>query len=112
MKLKFEAPKLSRLYRYFDGFMIEDPRGYSWWWENEFGFWTIDWVKKVHFNVVAIEEDFDIKDKNFYALSVAKPCNTVRAFKRQVRKIKWYFPKGTKFILRSRYIGYDVTYTI
>lgn len=36
------------------------------------------------------------------------PVKTVKAFKRRLREWSQYMPKGTKFILVSRWAGYDV----
>ncbi len=84
MKLKYEARKLKRMNYGFMGFTTFEN---GWW----FNLNTKKWVQ-------------DHKsDKTVY--SSYQDCRTVKAFRRTLK----YAPKGVKFILVSRWLGYNVT---
>lgn len=87
MKIKYEAPKTLRIKNY----------GFIWVVCNAVGYWWSEY------------------DKKWMPLSDIKGecCNTfrvksVKAFKRRLKEWSKYMPKGTKFILVSRWVGYDV----
>lgn len=83
MKVKYKAKKRIRINYGFVGFTsIEN----GWWFDYDSNEW-------VHQPIIS--------NKGY---SSHQPCNTVRAFRRKLKSA----PKGVKFILQSRWTGYDV----
>lgn len=86
--MEFRAKKGRRLCKEYFG--IEVPDSDVCWWIRELKKWaTIQEVRE--------------SGKSY---SNFCRCNTVRAFRRH---LKWYGVKGTKYILVSKYVGYDVS---
>jgi len=84
--MRFEAPKGTRLHRYFWGVTITDS-GTNLWWNHDLRKW----------------EPLSAHPQDAYGTHA--PCRTLRAFKRMLRK----FPElEGKVCLVNRYIGYDV----
>ena len=51
----------------------------------------------------------EYKDKRIWYLSNSGPkVTSLRAFRRRLKEYSEYLPKGTEFILMSRYIGHDI----
>jgi len=83
MKLKYNAQNRTRINYRFIGFTTFE----SGWWFN--------------YNTNRWEQNPKAGDKGY---SSHQSCRSVKAFKRKLKKA----PKGVKFILVSRWIGYDV----
>lgn len=81
MKLKYQKEKGSRIKNVM--FFGMTHTGFGLWYEEETRTWK--------------------EDAN-PPCSTHAPCKSVRAFKRMLRTA----PKGKKFVLSSRYVGYDV----
>lgn len=83
MKLKYEAPKRSRIHYKFMGFTTFE---HGWWFSYDTKSWT----------------QHPPKGKGGY--SSHQPCKTIKAFIRKLQKA----PKGVEFILVSRWYGHNV----
>lgn len=57
-------------------------------------------------------ENKAVLPKYQYSSSGSHPIRSLRAFRRNLRKWSKYLPKGTKVLLISRYIGFNVYATI
>ena len=96
MRVRFQATKGKRLKKQFisvelDCEAMEDWS--SWWYYPE----SKEWRK-----------NGDFRDGETCASS---SCSC-RSLKSAIRKIKkWNFPKGTMFLLRSRFVGFDIYIT-
>ena len=86
--MKYQANKRSRINYGFIGITTRE----SGWWYHES---TKQWMNH---NMPYYESD----GKGF---SSHQDCNSVRAFRRKLKKC----PKGVKFILVNKWVGYDVT---
>jgi hypothetical protein len=86
MPLKYDKPKGKRFKRYFIGIYVRTT--YPYWYNNDLKKW--EHVNKVRWDL--------------YEYSNYVKCNTIRAFRRHLRKNKEM--KG-KLMLVNRYIGYD-----
>jgi len=82
MKLKYEARKRTRINYRFMGFTTFEQ---GWWHNHDENRWE--------------------KNPSNCNYGSHEPCRSVRAFRRKLKKA----PKGVKFILVSRWKGYDVT---
>ena len=83
MKLKYKAQKRTRINYRFMGFTTFE----NGWWFN--------------YNTNRWEQNPKAGEKGY---SSYQSCRSVKAFRRKLKKA----PKGVKFILVSRWVGYDV----
>lgn len=92
-KPQYQHPKKGRIKGY--GFMWWEPVNSRYDFVSEWGDWFTphEFYKKVTRGTI----------------SSARDCRSVKAFIRQVRKSR--LPKGTKCVLVSRWMGYDVYFT-
>jgi hypothetical protein len=91
MKVKYAAPKKTRIKDRF--ISIETVLLYpDYWWDMKEKKWIL---------MSDIESGHAISN-------MMSPCRSVKAFKRRLHQWSSYLPKGIKFRLISRYIGYDV----
>lgn len=91
MKLKYQAKKDTRIKYRFMGVQIDrEPDGVMYWWVEEEKRWSTapPW--------------------NTGGISDTAPCRSVRAFRRRLREWNKYIPNDVKFVLNSRWIGYNV----
>ena len=97
MKIKFQAPKGRRIKNNFLWVCLDSDtvdNGYSYMYFSD----SKEWRK-----------DSELKEGETCA---SNACNC-RSLKSAVRLIKkWNFPKGTTFILCSRFFGHDVYITV
>lgn len=78
----YEKPKRQRIHHQFCGiFTFED----GWWYYPELKKWSKDY-------------DCKITHRSW------QDCGTLKAFRRKLKRL----PKGVEFILRSKYVGYDI----
>lgn len=83
--MKYQAPKGKRIKHSFHGFTTLEP---GWWYDKVNKLWTNDYI-------------FKNKEGSF---STHQPCNSLRAFRRKLKKA----PKGVEFVLVSHWVGYDI----
>lgn len=83
MKLKYNAQKRTRINYSFIGFTTFEN---GWWFNHNTNSW---------------EQNPKVGEKGY---SSHQNCRSVKAFRRKLKKA----PKGVKFILVSRWVGYDV----
>ena len=97
MKIRYQAPKGKRIKKQFMWLEL-DPET------------TDDWIEWVYY----LESKEWRKDSYFklyetYGSSVCR-CRSLKAAIRRIKK--WNFPKGTTFMLLSRWVGYDIYITV
>lgn len=85
MKLKYQAKKLSRINSRFTG--VDCDQVEMLWYPNEHKWKEMD-------NSVPWQSWCD--------------CKSTKAFIRRLKEWSKYLPKGTIFVLKSRWIGYDI----
>jgi len=83
MKLKYKAQNKTRINSHFIGFTTSEI---GWWFDYNTNRW---------------EQSPEAGEKGY---SNHQSCRSVKAFRRKLKKA----PKGVKFILNSKWVGYDV----
>lgn len=84
MKIKYEAPKRTRINYGFMGFTTFED---GWWFSHNTNRW---------------EQNPKAGEKGYGS---HQPCRTVKAFRRKLKDA----PMGVEFILVSRWVGHNVT---
>lgn len=83
MKLKYQAKKRTRINHSFIGIT---PESVGYWYNLDKKIWECN------------------PEHGLYRYSKAQRCNSIKAFRRKLKKA----PKGVRFILVSRFKGYNV----
>lgn len=94
-EFQFEAPKGSRVHRYFHGITVMPP-GPNRWWLRHHKCWV---------------EDFRADDRWHKGCSSHARCRTLRAFRRHIRRHRHELA-GCTVVLVSNYVGHNVTVTL
>lgn len=87
MKLKFNAPKNHRVHYRYSGIEIQTIDENDWWYEN----CTNKWYK---WEDIPKERDW---------ISSTQPCKSLRSFRRKLKQLREYLPKGTEVRLIGRF---------
>lgn len=96
MKIQFQAPKGKRIKKQFMDIELDyTTEDWAYWWYYPE---SHEWRK-----------DSDYKPHETYASNSCR-CRSLKAAIRKIKK--WNFPKGTKFRLCSRWVGYDIYITV
>ena len=94
MKIKYDKPKGQRINRYFFGMRCVSENGESYWYYYKHDKWCTSQEDKDTYNGMCGNYNTNI--------------HTLKTAKRKIKKYSMYIPKGTKFILSNKYIGYDI----
>lgn len=100
MKIKYQAPKGSRIKNQFHSLELDiDTEAWTlWWYYPESGEW-----RKI------IYDESPYKKGETYSQSYCL-CSSLKAAIRKIKK--WNFPKGTTFRLCSLWRGHDIYITV